>query len=86
MAIGDAYGWNFASMEAESAGSALSDLIPEDVYSYSTMGVETGESADYIEGIQRTGDYSMRVVATEVAANMVYQLGVTIAPLHYYGD
>lgn len=86
MAIGEAYGWNFASMEAESAGSALSDLIPEDVYNFSTVGVETGESADYIEGIQRTGDYSMRVVATEVAANMVYQLGVTIAPLHYYGD
>ena len=50
------------------------------------MGVETGDSADSISGIQRTGDYSMRVVATEVAANMVYQLAVYIAPLHYYGD
>lgn len=86
MAIGEAYGWNFSAMEAESAGSALADLLPEDVYGYSTVGVATGESADYIEGIQRTGDYSMRVVATEIAANMVYQLGITITPLHYYGD
>lgn len=86
LAIGDAYDWNFSSMEAETAGTALADLIPEEVYNYSTVGVETGESVDYIEGIQRTGDYSMRVVATEIAANMVYQLGVYVAPLHYYGD
>lgn len=86
MAIGEAYGWNFSQMEAEAADKALADLIPEDVYNYSTVGVETGDSADSISGIQRTGDYSMRVVATEVAANMVYQLAVQIAPLHYYGD
>lgn len=86
MAIGEAYGWNFSAMEAEAADKALADLIPEDVYNYSTVGVETGDSAESISGIQRTGDYSMRVVATEVAANMVYQLVVYIAPLHYYGD
>lgn len=86
LAIGDQYGWNFSSMEAETAGTALADLIPEDVYNYPTVGVETGDSADYIEGIQKTGDYSMRVVATEIAANMGYQLAVSIAPLHYYGD
>lgn len=86
MAIGEAYGWNFSAMEAETAGTALADLIPEDVYNYSTVGVETGDSAESISGIQRTGDYSMRIVATEIAANMVYQLAVYIAPLHYYGD
>lgn len=86
MAIGEAYGWNFSAMEAEAADKALADLIPEDVYNYSTVGVETGDSAESISGIQRTGDYSMRIVATEIAANMVYQLGVQIAPLHYYGD
>lgn len=41
MAIGNQYEWNFSSMEAETAGSALSDLIPEDVYNYSTVGVKT---------------------------------------------
>lgn len=86
LAIAEAYGWNFASMEAESAGTALADLIPEEVYSYSTVGIETGESADYIEGIQRTGDYSMRVVATEISANLIYQFTFAVAPLHYYGD
>lgn len=86
MAIGDAYGWNFAAMEAETAGTALSDLIPEDVYNYATEGVSTGDSADYIEGIQRVDDYTVRIVATEVAANMVYQLGISVGSLNYYGD
>jgi len=86
LAIAEQYGWNFTSMEAETAGTALADLIPEDVYNYPTVGVETGESADHIEGIQRTGDYSMRVVATEVSANLIYQFTMAIAPLHYYGD
>ena len=31
LAIGEQYDWSFSAMEAESAGSALSDLIPEDV-------------------------------------------------------
>ena len=50
------------------------------------VGVETGESAPNISGIQRTGDYSMRVVATKIDATMIYQLQVPIAPMHYYGD
>ena len=86
LAIGDQYGWNFSAMEAETAGSALSDLIPEEVYNYPTVGVSTGKSADHISGIQRTGDYSMRVVTTEVDATMIYQMALPIAPLHYYGD
>ena len=86
LAIGDQYGWNFSQMEKEAAGTALSTLIPEDVYNYPTIGVETGKSADHISGIQKTGDYSMRVVATEVDATLIYQLSMPIAPLHYYGD
>ncbi len=31
-------------MEAETAGTALSDLIPEDVYAYSTTGVNVGDA------------------------------------------
>ena len=86
MAIGENYGWNFSAMEAETAGSALSDLIPEDVYAYSTTNVTTGESAPNISGIIKTGDYSMTVRATKADATMIYQLAVAIAPMHYYGD
>ena len=49
-------------------------------------GVTTGESVDYISGIVKNGDYSLTVKLTEVSAVALYQLGIIIAPLHYYGD
>ena len=86
LAIGAQYDWNFSAMEAETAGSALADLIPEDVYNYSTTNVATGESAPNIAGIVRTGDYSMTVTTSEFDATFIYQLDIPVAPLHYYGD
>ena len=86
LAIGDAYGWNFSAMEAETAGSALSDLIPEDVYAYSTTNVQVGESAASISGIERTGDYSMTVHMTEIDATALLQFTLAVAPMHYYGE
>jgi peptide/nickel transport system substrate-binding protein len=86
LALGVQYGWNFSAMEVESAGTALADLIPAEVYEYSTTSVETGESASSITGIQKTGDYSVRVTLTEVSAPALGTMGVYIAPLHYYGD
>ena len=86
LAIGDQYGWSFSQMEVEAAGDPLSTLIPEEVYNYSTVGVSTGKSADHISGIQRTGDYSLRLVTTELVATAIYQLSMPIAPLSYYGD
>ena len=86
LAIGAQYDWNFSAMEAETAGSALADLIPEDVYNYSTTNVATGESAPNIAGIVRTGDYSMTVTTSKFDATFIYQLGIPVAPLHYYGD
>lgn len=50
------------------------------------VGVSTGDSVDYIEGIERTGDYSMRVTTTVLDATAIYQVGQTLAPLHWYGD
>lgn len=84
--IGSAYGWNFTAMEAESAGSALADLIPAEVYEYSTMGIETGESAANISGIEKTGENSVRVTLTEVSGPALDTMNIYIAPLHYYGD
>ena len=87
MAVGNAYDWKFSAIEAESAGSALSDLIDKEVYEkYPTTAVKFGDSAESITGIQKTGKNSLRVVLTEVDATAIYQLGVTICPLHYYGD
>ena len=87
MAIGEQYGWIFSAMEGETAGSALADLMDADVYNdYPVMGVKTGESADSITGIKKIDDYHMTVTMTKVDAVAIYQLGISIAPLHYYGN
>ena len=86
--IGEQYGWSFSAMEKEVGKSEkLVDLMDEDVYNdYPTIGVKTGDSAASISGIKKTGDYSMTVTLDKVDATAIYQLGVTIAPMHYYGD
>ncbi len=87
LAIAEDYDWNFSAMEAESAGSALSDLVPEAVYTSSTKGIKISDTGvDKIEGIEKTGANTLRVTLTEVDATAIYQLGVTVAPMHYYGS
>jgi peptide/nickel transport system substrate-binding protein len=49
--------------------------------------VATGDTVDYIEGIEKTGDYSVRITMSEYSANAIYTVGdLDITPLHYYGD
>ncbi len=81
----ETYAGDYANLSStESAGTSLFDLMENyDAYS---VGVSTGDSADYISGVQKTGDYSLRIVATEIDATLIYQMGLPIAPLHYYGD
>lgn len=85
-AIGAAYDWNFTAMEAETAGTALSELIPEDVYNMGSQGVETGEAAANISGIVRNDDYSMTITTNSVDATMIYQLSIAPCCKSYYGD
>lgn len=85
------YGYDIsdAGINAEKATVTIGDLINAelgDKAAEMSAGVQTGNAAPNISGIERTGDYSLRVTTTEVAVDMVYQLGVNIAPLHYYGD
>ena len=86
LAIGENYDWSFSAMEAESAGSALSDLIPADVYAYATTGVSVGDAVNNVAGIVKTGDYSMTLTTSELSTTMIYQLQMPVAPLSYYGD
>lgn len=84
-AMCEAYEWDLGTLsETETAGSSLFDLMND--YDKYSIGVETGKSADHIEGIQRIDDYSMRLTTSELDATMIYNLGIQIAPLHYYGD
>lgn len=79
------YGGDYKTLsDTEKVSDSLFSMMPS--YDSFNVGVETADSADYISGIQRTGDYSMRVVATELDATMIYQMQLPIAPMAYYGD
>ncbi len=71
--------------ETEAAGDDLFTMLNED-YPEFTQGITTGDSAANISGIEKTGDYSLRVTMDKFDAIAIYQLGVAVAPLHYYGD
>jgi len=84
-ALEAAYGSDVANMfNNESAGSSVYDLFPN--LADFQIGVQIGEPVKTITGLVKTGDHSLRIKMTEIDATAVYQLGVSIAPLHYYGD
>ncbi|MBR4394750.1 MAG: ABC transporter substrate-binding protein, partial [Oscillospiraceae bacterium] len=87
-AIVEAYGGDTDKAETTetATGNTRQTLTIAALGSDYQAGVQTGESAPNIEGIQKIDDYNMRVVLTKVDATAIYQLGVSIAPLHYYGD
>ena len=85
-ALWAAYGDDvFTMIGTEKAAKGLDELFPT-AGDFTGKGIQTGESATKIEGIQKIDDYNMRIVMTKVDAVAIYQLGVAICPLHYYGD
>ena len=85
-ALEEAYGSAVSDMiSVENAGSSVDDLFP-DLADYSATGIETGESAANISGIQRIDDTHLRIVLTQVDATAIYQFTLAVAPMHYYGD
>ena len=74
----------------ESAGSDLFELAYAelgDAAATYQKGVSTGESANRIEGVEKTGDYSMRITMSKFDAVSIYQVaGIPVAPMHYYGS
>ena len=87
-AILDTYGYDISDtgINYESAGTSFQSLLLAELDAKYLTGVQVGESAANITGIQKTGEYSLRVVLTEVDAVAIYQLAITIAPSHYYGN
>ena len=85
------YGYDISDdgINAETAGTSISSFLEAelgDAYTDYAVAVQTGESAPNVAGIVKTGDYSMTVTLTEVNATAIYQLPVTVCPMHYYGE
>ena len=84
-AILEAYGGDYATaINTEKANKGIDELMP--TYADYQLGIETGDSADYIEGIEKVDDYTVKVTLTKPDAAAVYDLAIAVAPMHYYGD
>lgn len=42
--------------------------------------------ATHVSGIQKIDDYTVSIKTTSYDATTIYQLGIDVCPLHYYGD
>ena len=81
----EAYAGDLATLSSvETAGSSLFELMNDyDAYS---VGVSTGAGAPNIEGIKKTGDHSLEITVEGIDPTFIYQLTLSVAPMHYYGD
>ncbi|MBP5271033.1 MAG: ABC transporter substrate-binding protein [Clostridia bacterium] len=84
-AIVAAYPTVEAAESTESAGSTRLDFTVASSAEFQA-GVVIGETAANISGIKKVNDYEITVKMTKFDATAIYQLGITVAPLHYYGD
>ncbi|MEG1291308.1 MAG: ABC transporter substrate-binding protein, partial [Lachnospiraceae bacterium] len=50
------------------------------------MAAGEGEEVPNISGVVRVDDYTMKVTTDGFDATVIYNLGIPITPLHYYGD
>ena len=90
-AIVAAYGYDLSDdgINYETAGTSITTYIYNELGDKAgeyQQGVQTGESAASVTGIQKTGDNTLRIVLTEVSATAIYQLATTVVPMHYYGE
>ncbi len=90
-AIVATYGYDISDsgINYETAGTSITDYINAELGDNATAyaaGVQTGQSAANIAGIEKTGDYSMKITMTEFDATAVLQLTLQVSPLHYYGS
>lgn len=81
----DAYDGDLSTLSStEKATTTLQEFM-NDFTAY-TKGVSTGNSAPSVKGFVKTGDFSVRIILTEVNAPAADLMDINIAPMAWYGD
>ena len=86
------YGYNLSSSDGidyEAFNESIVDLINAELGARAdefAAVVITGDAVANISGIVKTGTYSFEVKMSKFDATSIYQLGISVTPLHYYGD
>ena len=83
------HGYNLGNLDKEATSESIADLINAELgdraEEYAQV-VMTGAAVNNISGIKKTGTYSLEVTMTQFDATSIYQLGISVTPLHYYGS
>lgn len=85
----DTHGYNLANIDKEAFSESIFDLVDAELGDRAAEYAEvvmTGAAVNNIPGIKKTGTYSLEVTMTKFDATSIYQLGVSVTPLHYYGS
>jgi peptide/nickel transport system substrate-binding protein len=91
-AIVEAMGYDLSDdgINYESAGTSITEFITAELGEEKMLalqtGVQTGEGAANVSGLTRVDDYTVNLHMTQYDATAIYNVGLTLAPLHYYGD
>lgn len=72
----------YTASSKEQANAEVWAFLPEKYL----IGIQTGEGAANIAGIERVDDYNLIVHMSEFDATSIYNMSFTIAPKHHYGD
>lgn len=80
-----------AYFEKETTGAGETDVLTGGTSAFIIEAAkaepEAAEGVKSIEGIKKTGEYSVEIKVNGFDAAAVYQvLGISVAPMHYYGD
>ena len=75
----------------ESAGTSITEFLTAELGGEEAMlelqkGIQTGNGAANVSGLTRIDDYTVNIHMTKFDATAIYNVGLTLAPLHYYGD
>lgn len=87
--IVDKYGYDFDpdnGLDKETAGSTFNGDFFNSYIDYLANAANAKQPVNYIKGIQKTGENSLRVHMTKFNAVSIYQLAIVVAPKHYYGN
>jgi peptide/nickel transport system substrate-binding protein len=90
-ALKTAYGYDISDngINYEKTSTSIGDMITKELGDKAdeyAKGIQVGTSAANIAGIEKTGEYSLKVTMNKYDATSIYQLALTVAPLHYYGS
>ncbi len=88
----DQYGVDYATLDSNYGDSVVTPLVTQKAFelalaaTQATQGTQ-GDPVANISGIKKINQYEVQVVTTGFDAAAIYQVcGITVAPMHYYGD